>query len=176
MRRVSQTAAGVVLYRDRGGERRYLLMRSALTRRPIWEFPKGGVEPGETERQAAVRELWEESGIGDEAISVRDGFREEERYVFTQGKGDERILIVKKVIYFLARTAEERVVISREAEEYRWATYDEAMRLIRFPGKRHVLEVAEALLGGRADGNGGHPHAAPPPRGGAPDAAPAPRG
>lgn len=153
MKRVSQTAAGVVLFRNGAGPRRYLLMRSALTRRPIWEFPKGGVEPGETEAEAAVRELWEESGIAEGRIDVLDGFREEERYVFTQGQGEGRILIVKKVVYFLAHTDEERVVISREAEEYRWATYDEAMRLIRFPGKRHVLEVAEALLGG--DGAGG---------------------
>ncbi|HEX6911218.1 MAG TPA: NUDIX domain-containing protein [Longimicrobium sp.] len=148
MRRVSQTAAGVVLFRNGQDTRRYLLMRSALTRRPIWEFPKGGVEAGESEAQAAVRELWEEAGIGEGQISLFDGYREEERYVFTQGKGEQRTLIVKKVVYFLAETEEERVVISREAEEYRWATYDEAMRLIRFPGKRHVLEVAEAMLGG----------------------------
>jgi 8-oxo-dGTP pyrophosphatase MutT (NUDIX family) len=152
MRRVSQTAAGVVLFRNGGGPRRYLLMRSALTRRPIWEFPKGGVEAGETEAQAAVRELWEESGIAGERIELLDGFREEERYVFTQGQGEGRVLIVKKVVYFLAHTDEERVVISREAEEFRWATFDEAMRLIRFPGKRHVLEVAEALLGRDGDG------------------------
>lgn len=148
MRRVSQTAAGVVLFRNGGEQRRYLLMRSALTRRPIWEFPKGGVELGETESQAAVRELWEEAGIGESQISLFEGYREEERYVFTQGKGEERTLIVKKVVYFLATTDEERVIISREAEEYRWATYEEAMRLIRFPGKRYVLEVAEALLAG----------------------------
>lgn len=154
MRRVSQTAAGVVLFRNGGDTRRYLLMRSALTRRPIWEFPKGGVEAGETEAQAAVRELWEEAGIGEGQIVLFDGYREEERYVFTQGKGEQRTLIVKKVVYFLAETDEERVIISREAEEYRWATYDEAMRLIRFPGKRHVLEVAEALLG-RASPVGG---------------------
>lgn len=147
MRRVSQTAAGVVLFRSGEDTRRYLLMRSALTRRPIWEFPKGGVELGESESQAAVRELWEEAGIGERQISLFDGYREEERYVFTQGKGEQRTLIVKKVVYFLAETDEERVVISREAEEYRWATYEEAMRLIRFPGKRHVLEVAEAMLG-----------------------------
>jgi 8-oxo-dGTP pyrophosphatase MutT (NUDIX family) len=152
MRRVSQTAAGVVLFRNGGGPRRYLLMRSALTRRPIWEFPKGGVEAGETEAQAAVRELWEESGIAGERIELLDGFREEERYVFTQGQGEGRVLIVKKVVYFLAHTDEERVVISREAEEFRWATFDEAMRLIRFPGKRHVLEVAEALLGEEGEG------------------------
>ena len=148
MRRVSQTAAGVVLFRNGEDARRYLLMRSALTRRPIWEFPKGGVETGESEAQAAVRELWEEAGIGEGQISLLDGYREEERYVFTQGNGEQRTLNVKKVVYFLAETEEERVIISREAEEFRWATNDEALRLIRFPGKRHVLEVAEAMLGG----------------------------
>lgn len=148
MRRVSQAAAGIVLYREEGGERRYLLLRSALTRRPIWEFPKGGVERGETDLQAAVRELDEETGIPRAVIEVADGFREEERYVFTQGKGEERSLIVKRVIYFLARTQASDVTLSREAQEWRWVTFDEAMRLLRFPGKRFVLERAEARLSG----------------------------
>jgi bis(5'-nucleosidyl)-tetraphosphatase len=148
MRRVSQAAAGIVLYREVGGERRYLLLRSALTRRPIWEFPKGGVERGETDRQAAVRELEEETGIAPAVIEVAGGFREEERYVFTQGKGEDRSLIVKRVIYFLARTQACEVTISRETQESRWVTFDEAMRLLRFPGKRYVLERAEERLAG----------------------------
>jgi bis(5'-nucleosidyl)-tetraphosphatase len=146
MRRVSQAAAGIVLYRNDPGERRYLLLRSALTRRPIWEFPKGGVERGETETEAAVRELEEETGISRGAITLAAGFLEEERYVFTQGTGEERRLIVKRVAYFLARTDAREVTLSREAQEYRWVTYDEALRLLRFPGKRHVLERAEARL------------------------------
>jgi 8-oxo-dGTP pyrophosphatase MutT (NUDIX family) len=146
MRRVSQIAAGIVLFHVADGERRYLLVRSALTRRPIWEFPKGGVEAGETDEIAAERELREEAGVTEADYRVLSGFREEERYVFTQGKGEERVLIVKRVVYFLAESRTDAVTISHEAEAYRWAPYDEAHRLLRFPGKRAVLERAEQCL------------------------------
>ena len=153
MRRVSQTAAGIVLYRPDESGRRYLLVRSALTRRPIWEFPKGGVEEGETDEIAAERELREEAGfkIGD--YRVLEGFRDEERYVFTQGRGEARILIVKRVVYFVAEAHHDEVTISHEAEDFRWATYDEALKLLRFPGKRAVLERAEVFLNRAAVGN-----------------------
>jgi len=146
MRRVSQMAAGIVLFRESAGERLFLLVRSALTRRPIWEFPKGGVEAGGADAQAAERELQEEAGLELGDYSVLDGFREEERYVFTQGKGDARTLIVKRVVYFLAESHTSQVRISHEAEDYRWAPFEEARRLLRFPGKRVVLERAEQML------------------------------
>jgi bis(5'-nucleosidyl)-tetraphosphatase len=146
LRRISQIAAGIVLYRAQGGERRYLLVRSALTRRPIWEFPKGGVEEGETDEIAAERELREEAGLRVGDYRVLDGFREEERYVFTQGRGEQRLLIVKRVVYFVAEAHTDEVTISHEAEDFRWATYEESLKLLRFPGKRAVLERAESFL------------------------------
>ena len=127
MRRESQHAAGIVLYRH-DGERRYLLLRSALTRRPVWEFPKGGIEQGEVEQQAAEREL------------------QEERYFFTRGSGAEQLLVEKRVTYFLAEWRAGEVRLSPEATRYHWASYDEAVRLLRFPQKRRVLEQAERWL------------------------------
>ncbi|WWC69586.1 uncharacterized protein I206_103529 [Kwoniella pini CBS 10737] len=39
-----------------------LLMVTSRAHPDLWIFPKGGIEPGETSGQAAVRESWEEAG------------------------------------------------------------------------------------------------------------------
>lgn len=145
MIRESHHSAGVVLFRE-GPERRYLLLRSALTRRPVWEFPKGGLEAGETELEAARRELEEETGLAPGDHTVLDGFSEEERYFFTRGSGDARRLIQKRVTYFLAEWHRGEVRLSREATRFEWATVSEAQRLLRFPEKRRVLAAAEVRL------------------------------
>ena len=88
MRRESHHSAGIVLFRDTS-ERSFLLLRSALTRRPVWEFPKGAIEAGETVQQAAERELQEEAGLAKDAYEVLDGFVDVERYFFTRGAGVE---------------------------------------------------------------------------------------
>lgn len=148
MRRELHRAAGVVLFREDEGERRYLLLRSVATRRPLWEFPKGGMEPGESERQAAERELGEETGLAPGEYVLRDGFRAEERYVFTLELGEERTRVAKRVAYFLAQTGTARVRLSRqEASAFRWATYQEARRLLRLPAKQEVLDRVERWLG-----------------------------
>jgi 8-oxo-dGTP pyrophosphatase MutT (NUDIX family) len=53
-----------VVLRDRGG--RILLFRARLASRSPqdwWELPGGGIEPGESYQQTAVRELAEETGL-----------------------------------------------------------------------------------------------------------------
>lgn len=35
-----------------------------------WQMPQGGVDPGEAPREAALRELWEETGITSDLVDV----------------------------------------------------------------------------------------------------------
>lgn len=37
---------------------------------PAWQMPQGGIDPGETPREAALRELREEIGVGPELVEV----------------------------------------------------------------------------------------------------------
>lgn len=145
MKREWHHSAGVIVFRD-DSPRSYLLMRSALTRRPVWEFPKGGLESGESEVQAAERELREETGLGPGDYTLLDGFKEEERYYFTRGAGEDLCLIRKKVDYFLAEWQSGEVQLSREASRYEWASAPEALRLLRFPEKKRILTAAEKWL------------------------------
>ena len=141
MRRESHHSAGIVLFRDTS-ERSFLLLRSALTRRPVWEFPKGAIEAGETVQQAAERELQEEAGLAKDAYEVLDGFVDVERYFFTRGAGVDQVLIRKQVTYFVARWKHGEILISPEATRYQWATRAAAERRLRFPEKRRVLANA----------------------------------
>jgi 8-oxo-dGTP pyrophosphatase MutT (NUDIX family) len=149
MKREFHQSAGFVVYRE-GEPRRFLLVRSALTRRPVWEFPKGAIEAGESESEAAVRELEEETGLSPACYTVCEGFRDEEHYHFTRGEGGERRLIRKEVVYFLACWRSGEVRISPEATRYTWAEMAEAQRLLRFPEKRRVLADADRWLVERA--------------------------
>lgn len=145
MKREWHHSAGVIVFRQ-DSTRSYLLVRTALTRRPAWEFPKGGIEPGETELQAAQREVFEETGLAPGDYALLDGFQASERYYFTRGTGEHFRLINKRVDYFLGRWRQGEIRLSREATDHHWATSEVALRMLRFSEKRRILLAAEEWL------------------------------
>jgi putative (di)nucleoside polyphosphate hydrolase len=59
-------AVGIMLLNRRG--RVFVARRIDMARTSAWQMPQGGIDPGETPRQAAVRELAEEIGTGKAEI------------------------------------------------------------------------------------------------------------
>jgi len=53
-------SCGVIPFRWNAGEKEFLVL---LQTNNCWSFPKGHMEPGETEEQTALRELFEETGL-----------------------------------------------------------------------------------------------------------------
>lgn len=37
---------------------------------PAWQMPQGGIDPGETAKTAVLRELWEETGVTADLVSM----------------------------------------------------------------------------------------------------------
>src|SRR4030095_8373960 len=61
------THAGAVVFRQRNDQVLYLVVSSSDGLN--WVLPKGHIDPGETPRVAAVRELEEEAGVVGEIIA-----------------------------------------------------------------------------------------------------------
>ena len=98
MTTIQELSAGVIPYHKEGDRGlRYLVLHSATVRNPRakWEFPKGGVEPGETTHQTASREFQEETGLQD--WSFVEGFERSLSYTYIR-RGRK---VVKTVTYYL---------------------------------------------------------------------------
>ena len=107
-----------------------------------WDFPKGLMEEGEEPVQAALRELREETGIA--TTEFEWGERHMDTGPYSRGKTAR---------YFLARTAEENVVLGPSPEtgepehhEWRWVSFDEAYDLAS-PRVREVVRWARQIIG-----------------------------
>ncbi|MBB5720611.1 putative (di)nucleoside polyphosphate hydrolase [Loktanella ponticola] len=58
---------GIMLANPRG----HIFVGQRLDRdQDAWQMPQGGVDKGETTRDAAIRELWEETGVTDKLITI----------------------------------------------------------------------------------------------------------
>jgi 8-oxo-dGTP pyrophosphatase MutT (NUDIX family) len=147
-----ENSAGVIPYRIAGDHGLlYLVLHSATVRNPRakWEFPKGGMEPGETPRGTAAREFQEETGLTD--WSFRDGFERSLSYTYIR-RGRK---VVKTVTYYIAEVRE-LANLARSAEHvedpfghwYHWGTYEQISRLLYHAKIRQVFTEADAWLRG----------------------------
>jgi bis(5'-nucleosidyl)-tetraphosphatase len=150
MTTIHERSAGVIPYR-RGDDQGplYLVLHSATVRNPRakWEFPKGGVEPGETIQEAAMREFHEETALVD--WSFHDGFERNLSYTYIR-RGRK---IVKTVTYFLVKVRNAKpLACSPEHMEdpsgrwYRWGTFEQISTLLYHSKIRQVFAEADAFL------------------------------
>ena len=107
-----------------------------------WDFPKGVCEAGESPKDAALREVGEETGIRD--LQFDWGERYTDTGPYNRGKTAR---------YFLARTETAAVEMgispetgAPEHHEYRWFDFDEAYD-IASPRVRQVVVWARQVIG-----------------------------
>lgn len=86
------------------------------------DVPKGHVEPGETDEQCALRELWEETGIAADEIELDPAFRFVIQYQCRYKRSDE--LFHKTVVIFLGRLKRDVPIVTTEHQGYRWLAWN----------------------------------------------------
>ncbi len=143
---LKEFAAGAVIVRRERGQLLYLLIYSR--RNSIWGFPKGHLEPGETEKEAALREIQEETGLDAARLAFLDGFRHEDIYpAASTREATSGLPIEKHSVYYLASTREEHIITDNdEISDFRWVEFDAALSLIAFESMREVLRAAHTFL------------------------------
>ena len=136
-----EVSAGGVLYRLDGEGAIEVVLASRRTRKGdlAWGLAKGGIEPGETREEAAIREVREETGLEAE-IEADLG---DTKYIYVW----EDVRIRKTVHFFLMRhtggDVEDR---DDEMEEIRWFPLERARKRAAYRGERDMLARAAELL------------------------------
>lgn len=152
MTAIHERSAGVIPFRaDAEKGRLYLVLHSATVRNPRakWEFPKGGMELGETTQATAAREFLEETGLT--RWSFRDGFERSLSYTYVR-RGRK---VLKNVTYYLVEVIEEESPVrSIEHVEdifghwHHWGSFEQISRLLYHAKIRQLFTEAHAWLDG----------------------------
>ena len=123
---VVRAAGGLVRRRGPGGR-----AEIALVHRPAyddWAYPKGKLHPGETEEEAAVREVEEETGLrcrlGRDLGTTS--------YLDPQGRQ-------KTVRYWEMTPIEGDLAPANEIDDARWVPVADAADLLSYPRDRELL-------------------------------------
>ncbi len=143
--RVERSAGGVVVRRI-DQEERVLVIRDPYKN---WGLPKGHLEEGEDLREAALREVREETGLervrsGPEIDTIDWYFRSDE------------VLVHKFCTFFLMRSPSGEVEPEEEEgiTECVWLSVEAALERVSYDNAREVVRKAGRLL---ADGDDADP-------------------
>jgi bis(5'-nucleosidyl)-tetraphosphatase len=131
-------AAGILVYRVTELGIVYLLIRYSAGH---WDFPKGKIEKDESDRDAALRELYEETGIAD--IQLNPTFFESMSYDFTEPDGR---VAHKFVHFFLGITHQEHVRLSDEHNSFIWLPYQAAYERVTHETAKKLLLTANLVV------------------------------
>lgn len=121
-------------------ERKFLLILvENLSGARVWTFPKGHLEPGETDEQGAVREVREETGWRCDVVKrITDT-----HYFYTH----EKIRFDKTVRWFLMKPVEKVGEFDpEEVLEVKWVSREESHSLITYGSDKELLKQTALLL------------------------------
>ena len=126
------SCGGVILEKNKV----LLVQVKSMKGRKIWTFPKGHIEQGETPRQAALREVLEETGykasIVKPLLKVRYAFTLKGRYV-------------RKVVqwYLMKKLGRIGKHDPSEILAINWVSINKAKEMVEYPSDKRLLELVE---------------------------------
>ncbi len=119
-----------VIFRRCGSKVEYLLLRRTPERNGFWQPVTGGVEEGETRKEALHREIREETGAKNVLTVIEDLFDFE---LSDPNPSHEYVYGVE------ISPSDEIVLDGKEHSEYRWCSFQEALQLLAWEENKTAL-------------------------------------
>ena len=130
-----EKSCGAVIFRKHHGNTELLLIKH--TNGGHWSFPKGHVEPGETEAETARREVREETGL---EVQIDTSFREVVSY-------SPRKDTIKNVVYFLAWVKSKEIHPQpEEVSQVKWVEISLAAKWLNYDNDRQLVNRVKAII------------------------------
>lgn len=106
-----------------------------------WTLPKGHPEVGESQAEAAVRELREETGMELESLDISKEYRQEYSFPYKD------YLVKKQVVYYVGIvTSKEYTLQEDEVKEAGWYSFTDAVaQLTHERAKEMLIQVKSEL-------------------------------
>ena len=130
-----KSSGAIIFIRDK--PIKYLLVQYGFGH---WGSVRGNIEENETEKETAIREAEEETGISD--LIFMENFKEKISFFYKMNNE----LINKEITFFLAETKTEKIKLSFEHKDYKWLEIESALKLIKFKNSKDVLIKADKFL------------------------------
>lgn len=138
MKMLTDHSYGIIPVQKSASEWQVLLIQHGTAN--YWGFPKGHADGDETPKQAAVRELREETNL--EVVNFLSETILEEHYKFTwRGK-----LIAKTVWFFVAQVAGDLQLQAEEVKSSRWVPLANACDHLTYDTDKSICRQAATLI------------------------------
>jgi len=144
-----------ILFKRTDGKIQYLLLKRHPPKRhpevgEFWQPITGGLEEGETKIEALKREIREETGIMS-MIKVTEDVHYYEvldasliEYFKRHGHAYKH---VKEYAFGVEVSSDVKVVLDgKEHSEFRWCSFHEALKLLRYKGYKDALKKLDRIL------------------------------
>lgn len=115
-----------------------------------WQFIAGGVENGETTIEAAKRETIEESGVEPKIIKQLTCVAYVPAEVIAESRRqhwDKNTFVIPE--YSFAFECDSEPTLSNEHTKYKWVTYDEGRKLLKWDSNKVAMYEIKCILENR---------------------------
>lgn len=137
---IKEVSVGGMIYRKSDEGYHFVLILDAYGK---WTFPKGGVKDAESEEEAAVRELHEETGLKE--LKVIDYLGETEVKVHKPNEQPYR----KMIKYFLIEAKDKDIIVPQvsELKDVQWFSKKEALETLGYENAKDIFNKGLDKLG-----------------------------